>query len=307
MKTAIEFSKLSGSGNDFICVDNLDGRYDELLQSPHRVAHFSRVLCRRGLGVGADGLIFASQPEVRDVADLAARFFEGDGSETELCGNGTACFVHWATQNDWTGPGDEFRVLTSAGVVRGHDLDDGYTQVCVPNPERMEKDISLTVKGEPWTCDLAIVGTPHVIAYVDDVDKVDIAHWGPGFRYHKRFAPRGANANFVQILGPREIAIRTWEFGVEGETLACGTGSAAAAIMTADRQGWSADCRDDGPIYVHAHSGDVLRIYVNRAGQGRIDEVCLETRVRYSYIALLESQLAEEALAAPAPELDQTV
>ena len=97
MIDAIEFVKLSGSGNDFICLDNRDGRFDEILEAPDRVGHLARSLCSRGMGIGADGVIFACEPEIEGVSDIAARFFEADGSEAELCGNGTGCFLHWAT------------------------------------------------------------------------------------------------------------------------------------------------------------------------------------------------------------------
>ncbi|GAG09348.1 unnamed protein product, partial [marine sediment metagenome] len=95
MLSSTEFFKLSASGNDFICIDNLDGRFDELISEPDRIGCAARVLCERGPGVGADGVLFACHPEVDDVADISARIFEADGSEVELCGNGTACFLHW--------------------------------------------------------------------------------------------------------------------------------------------------------------------------------------------------------------------
>ena len=292
MPEPIEFAKLSGSGNDFICIDGRDGRYTDLLSSAQRCAHFARVLCRRGLGVGADGVIFALHPEIDGAADLAARFFEADGSEAELCGNGTGCFVRWAFANRWA-DGQEIKILTTAGVVRGKGLEDDYVRVCIPLPENLQRDQEIRVAGAPCRYDFVVTGVPHVITYVQDVDKADVARLGPLLRHHERFKPRGANANFVQVIGEGEIAVRTWEFGVEGETLACGTGSAAAAILTAMRQGWPRQYSSgEKPIRVRARSGDVLRVYFTVRDDGAIDDVCLETLVRFVYHGRLHPEMA---------------
>jgi len=279
MTEPIEFEKLSGSGNDFICIDDrgdfLGGAF-----SDGRASRLALALCHRGLGIGADGLIFAVNPEIEGVSHIGARFFEPDGSEAELCGNGTACFLHWAAANGWV-DGADVRILTPAGVVRGYRAEGNYVRVCIPDPEDIQTDVELTAGDRRWRCDFAVTGVPHVIAYVDDVDAVDVAHWGPSLRHHERFQPRGANANFVQVLGEGRIALRTFEFGVEAETLACGTGSAAAAILTAMRLGW-----DDGhtsgqkPIHVTARSGDVLKVWFTADEDGHVWDVCLETLVR---------------------------
>jgi len=257
MTEPIEFAKLSGSGNDFICVDNHSGRFDGLIDSPPRITHFARTICCRSLGVGADGLIFASGPEIEGAADVAATFVETDGSLTELCGNGTACFVHWAIDAGLVADG-EVKVLTPAGVVVGRRSDGQYIRVCIPLPEEMLTGLEISAAGRSWQCDYAVTGVPHLIAYVDDVEAVDIAHCGPAIRHHEQFQPRGVNANFVQVLEPGRIAVRTYEVGVEGETLACGTGSTAAAILAALRFDWPKKfITGDEPVLVHARSGDV--------------------------------------------------
>ncbi len=292
----IEFAKLSGSGNDFICINNQHGQFDFLLTAPARVGQFAKVLCHRGMGIGADGVIFACQPEIEGVADIAARHFEPDGSEAELCGNGTACFAHWSQANHWTS-NHEVKILASAGVVRGRNLPDGYTRVCLPFPEDIQMDLELSVKGRPWTYDFVITGVPHAVTYVDGLDRLDIAHWGPGFRYHEKFQPRGVNANFVQVLGEGELALRTWEFGVEGETLACGTGSASAAILAARRFKWPRKFTNgEEPTVIHARSGDTLRVYVTATDAGQITDLCLDTRVRFLYTGLIHPDLLAAAL-----------
>jgi len=281
MIESTEFSKLSGSGNDFICLDNRDGRYDEILESPRRVGHFARELCHRGTGVGADGVIFAIEPEVPEFADVGARFLEADGTEADLCGNGTGCFTRWVIDEGFL-PDGELRILTPAGVVRSQMAEPPYVRVCIPEPEGVQRDVALNVDGRTWACDFVRVGIGHCVTFVDDVDAVDVDRWGRALRHHRHFQPEGANANFVQVLGEGEIALRTFEYGVEGETLACGTGSAASAILAALRFGWPEECYTDRPIRVRARSGDTLRIYFARR-DGRITDVCLETVVRYVY------------------------
>jgi len=297
MIDTLAFDKLSGSGNDFICIDNRDGHLDELVESPQRAQHFARVLCNRGKGVGADGVIFACRSEVEEVAHLMARLFEPDGSEAELCGNGTACFVHWAVASGWIAAGEEARILTPAGVVRGCQSDGPYVRVCIPDPQGREMDFELTANSRRFSCDFSVTGVPHLAAYVDDVEQMEIHHWGPALRYHPRFQPRGANANFVQVLGEGELAIRTWEFGVEGETLACGTGSASSAVLAALRFGWSDEfLRGERPVLVRTRGGDVLRVYFTRRDDGVITDVCLESVVRYLCHGRLHAELLARAV-----------
>ena len=279
MVDSIKFAKLSGSGNDFVCVDNLDGQYDELLGDRQRIGHFARSLCHRGVGVGADGIIFACKSEIEGVADIAARFFEADGSEAALCGNGTGCFVHWAADRGWIGQG-ETKILTPAGIVIGSNSDGQYVRVCIPMPEDIRRDFDLRTEDWLWRCDYAVTGVPHVITYVDDVNSVEVTHWGPAIRHHPDFGRRGAN--FVQLVGEGQIALRTYEFGVEAETLACGTGSAASAILASMHFGWPKQyMTGELPVRVRARSGDVLKVYFTDRGNGVVDDVCLETVVRF--------------------------
>lgn len=295
MSEHVEFAKLSGSGNDFICIDNRDGRWDSIIAAPDRIAHFARILCHRGTGVGADGVIFACLPEVEGVADIGASFFEADGSKAELCGNGTGCFIHWVIEAGWV-PKGEVKVLTPAGVVRGQNSTGRHVRVCIPTPEDIRTDQQLKVAGNNLTYDFAVTGVPHVVHYVNDIELADVAGIGCEMRHHKRFQPRGANINFVQILGDGKLAVRTYEFGVEGETLACGTGSAAAAILSTMRFGWDNKytCGSE-PVEILARSGDTLKVYFTIQDDGSVTDVCLETIVRYIYRGMLQPQLAAVA------------
>jgi len=296
MPETIEFSKLSGSGNDFICIDNRDGRFDGLLASAERIGRFSRRVCAHGTGIGADGLIFACRAELPEVADIQSRLFEPDGSEAELCGNGTGCFARWVSANAWV-PRKEMKILTPSGIVLGRDNEDGYVRVCIPLPQNVQTGLSIEAGGGVLQCDFMVTGVPHVITYVDDVNTVDVAKLGRALRHHERFRPRGANANFVQVIREGQIAVRTFEFGVEGETLACGTGSAAAAILAATRFNWPKEYTTaKRPVLIRARSGDVLRVYFARQDDGTISDLCLETIVRFIYTGRMGEEFVAEAL-----------
>jgi len=292
----VTFHKLSAAGNDFLCFSNLDGRFDPLIADLTRIARISHALCRRGHGVGADGVIFACHPEVPDTADISARIFEWDGSEVELCGNGTASFARWALSDGLLPKGaSELRILTPAGVVTGKSVDDNYICVCVPLPVNMCRDFEITAADQTLRCDFAITGIPHVVTYVDDLASVDVPTIGYALRHHKQFAPRGANANFIQVLGEGYIAMRTFEFGVEGETLACGTGSAASAILSAFRFGWGEPYTNgETPVRVLTSGGKELRVFFAIDDAGDVRDLCLESPVDIVYTGMLSPDMLTE-------------
>jgi diaminopimelate epimerase len=296
MEEPLEFVKLTGSGNDFICVDNRDGRYDQFVASG-AAGRMAGQLCRRGVSVGADGVIFVESSDLLPDVLVMARFFEPDGSEAELCGNGAACFVKWVLSRGWAPPG-ELKFMTTAGVVRGQLRDDGYVRVCVPLPEDVQRDVEVEAGGRSWRVDTIRMGVPHAVVYVDDVSKADVAGIGREIRHHPKFQPRGINVNFVQVHGPGSLSLRTFEFGVEAETLACGTGSAAAAILSAIRHDWPAEYRrEDKPVLVTAHSGKVLRVYFELLDDFHVTDVCLETIVDCVY----EGKLCQPGDSLPPP------
>ncbi len=296
----IVFSKLSGSGNDHICIDNRDRRYDPIVQDPVRVGRLVRALCRRRLSIGADGVIFACpmDPDVEEFADVAARFFDADGTEAELCGNGTACFTHWVVANGWLAS-KEIQILTSAGVVRGQNGQDngGYVRVCIPLPEDIRHDLHVTTSRATFSCDYVVTGVPHLVTYVDDVEQVDVARVGADLRHHEMFQPRGVNVNFVEVIEEGHIANRTFEFGVEDETLACGTGSASAAILTALRYNWDRRfLSGDEPVLVSPRSGQTLRVWFEIGPAGKVVDLCLDSTVRYLYSGSVHPELLIEAV-----------
>lgn len=294
----ISFTKLSAGGNDFICLDNTMGAFDPVLASSH-FTDFVRRLCQRGLSVGADGVIMACGLGDPGGVDIVARFLEPDGSEAELCGNGTACFTYWAITRGLV-PGPHVTILTAAGTASGQldAADHGRVRVCVPDPTDLRQDIEIELEGKPWRLDYVHTGVPHAIVFVDDVAAVDVPRWGGAIRRHPLFQPRGVNANFVEIKAAGHLIIRTFEFGVEAETLACGTGSAAAAIVASLRLGWpQSHRRGEEPVLVDVRGGETLRIWFTVHDDRSISDVCLQTRARAIYDAELRPEFMVELLA----------
>jgi diaminopimelate epimerase len=292
----VSFSKLNAAGNDFVCIDNTDGRFDGVLGNGEMTRFVQRV-CERGLGVGADGLILACEKGTGGGVDIVARFLEPDGSEAKLCGNGTACFTYWLVSSGILA-GPEVTIMTGAGTATGRlrSGDPRHVRVCVPNPRNIDFDLQVVIQGQRWLLDYADTGVPHAVIRVDgDLDAFDVRTYGPLIRWHERFAPEGVNANFVEVLDVGSIAVRTFEFGVEGETLACGTGSAAAAILTALRDKWPAEFLEgEKPVRVSVRSGKDLLVWFEVAPDGRVTDVCLETAVTPVYNGILSNDFTSE-------------
>lgn len=269
----IRFTKLSGSGNDFIFIDNRDRRFDA-----DKMADFVRKVCRRGLSVGADGLMFI-EPSER--ADFKWRFFNSDGSEAEMCGNGSRCAVRFARELGMVG--DRASIETLAGVVEAA-IQGNRVKVRLTPPAGFRQGIEAALKGRTATLDFLNTGVPHAVEFVADVEKAAVREEGRQIRFHALFAPAGTNANFCQAAGPRLLRLRTYERGVEDETLACGTGAVASAILAAARG------MVESPVDVQVRGGEVLTIHF--AGRGaEVREVHMEGDTRLVY----EGEMTEEA------------
>ncbi len=292
----VVFTKMTAAGNDFICIDNTRGEYDRLLASPG-LREVVRTLCRRGLCVGADGVIFACARGNGEGVDIVARFLEPDGSEARLCGNGTACFAYWCLAENLV-PGPRVNILTAAGTAQAcpNSEDCSRIRVCVPRPHSLQLGREVRAGGRAWQVHTIDTGVPHAVLFVHDVDRVDVGHWGPLIRHHPAFADvGGVNANFAQTLGVGRLKVRTFEFGVEAETLACGTGSTAAAIVAALSQGWPEPYTSgQEPVLVDVRGGETLRIWFTHRPDGTFADVCLETRARSIYNGILRSELVHE-------------
>jgi diaminopimelate epimerase len=230
----IPFTKMHGAGNDFIMIDDRD------LIFPLDDAQFIREITARNTGVGSDGVILLQPSET---ADIRMRFFNPDGHEVDMCGNGARCVSRLAFALGAAPAG--MIIETRAGPVHAEVLSDGVCLELTP-PVDMELDLDL---GPDMKSDFINTGVPHAVVWVDDVHAVDLLTLGKAIRYHQRFAPEGTNADFVQVEPDGTLTVRTYERGVEGETLACGTGAAAAAVVGAQRG------RIALPVAVHCASG----------------------------------------------------
>ena len=217
----IPFWKMSGCGNDFIVIDHRQPLIPD-------VRDFVVKVCRRGLSLGSDGLILV---ETSQVAPYAWRFFNNDGNEAEACGNGSRCVARFAYLQGIAAARHAFE--TRAGLVRAHVLEADRVRVWLPDPSDLRLNLLVGVGGVQYTGHFINTGVPHVVYFVEEVDTAEVVPLGRATRQHPLFAPHGANVNFVQVLDAERLKIRTYERGVEDETLACGTGSIAAAILAA--------------------------------------------------------------------------
>lgn len=270
----IEFWKMNGSGNDFILIDDRAGRIPE-----GRMGFLVERVCRRRESVGADGVIFVLRS---DTHDFRWRFFNADGGEVEMCGNGGRCVSRFAYLKGIAGPRMTFE--TRVGPVSA-EVSGRMVKVLMPRPKGLRLDIELgTMEG--WEhADFINTGVPHVVVQVKDLPGHPVYEQGRAIRFHGLFQPEGTNANFVRVLGPRLIEARTYERGVEDETLACGTGAIAAAL-TASARGLVAS-----PVQVKTKGGEILTIHFKKERES-FDEVFLEGNTTVVYRA----QLDEEAV-----------
>jgi diaminopimelate epimerase len=240
----IPFCKMSGCGNDFIIIDNRSSAWDGM-KNPG----FVKAVCREKLSVGADGLIFI---EKSDSSDFKWRFFNADGSEAEMCGNGARCAARFAFLNGIAGASLSFETI--AGIIHA-EVNGAIVKTQLSRPGNLQMNQELAVDGAVVTFHSINTGVPHAVVFVDDLDGVPIKELGAKIRFHKHFQPAGTNVNFISIKADGSIGIRTYERGVEDETLACGTGSVAAALVCI------AMGRAASPALVKTRGGDILKVY----------------------------------------------
>ena len=271
----IEFWKMNGSGNDFVLIDNRDGRIAE-----EAMGRLAERACRRRESVGADGAVFIVASETYD---FAWRFFNADGGEAEMCGNGGRCVSRFAYLKGIAGPRMTFGTL--AGPVTA-EVDGRRVKVLMPRPAGWIRDIDVApVKG--WlSVDYMNTGVPHVVVRVDNIEEHPVREQGRMLRYHERFSPEGTNADFIRVTGDHSVELRTYERGVEGETLACGTGAIASAL-TASARGLV-----DSPVRVLTRGGEELIIHFESDGDspGAFREVWLEGNTSIVYTARLNPE-----------------
>ena len=253
----LEFTKMNGAGNDFVVVDNRD-RKTEL--TPKQIAK----LCDRHRGVGADGVMILI-PCASGKADWAWDFYNADGTRAAMCGNGSRCFARFIQKV--VGAKDKLTFETGAGIITANFHGERVTVNLTP-PKDLRLNETVPLKTGSATIHSLNTGVEHAVIFVDDADKAMVTTLGSEIRYHTHFAPRGTNANFVQLLGANCIKVRTYERGVEGETLACGTGVSASALIAASLKNFTS------PVQVHVAGGDVLEVSFTKKGN-EFSDVCL--------------------------------
>jgi len=261
----IPFYKMSGSGNDFIIIDNRAGAWNQL-----RTPGFVSAVCRRQISVGADGVIFIERSEH---ADFSWRFFNADGSEAEMCGNGARCAARFALLQGIAGEKPSF--ATIAGIIHA-EVYGTRIKTQLTRPGAPELNIQLVLDGTPFVFHSINTGVPHVVCFVEDVAGVAVTAIGRIVRFHERFQPAGTNVNFVSQSAGDMLQIRTYERGVEDETLACGTGSVAAALIAISLG------RAASPVRLQTRSGDILSVHTADAS-APFREVYLEGETTVVY------------------------
>ena len=217
----IRFAKVVGSGNDFILLDGRNGQ-----RAPAHPTQLAKIWCDRKNGVGADGLLLLLRSKR---GDARMDIFNSDGSKASMCGNGLRC-VTWYLHTK-NGGRKQMVIETGAGVMETRVVGSERTRIYMTPPKIFRLGVKITALGKKINLHQVSTGVPHAVIFVPDVKRVEPEILGPAVRHHKFFKPAGTNVNWVQIRSAHAIAVRTYERGVEGETLACGTGSVAAAVI----------------------------------------------------------------------------
>lgn len=272
----IPFEKMSGAGNDFVIVDNRICRIPVAEQS-----ELARRICRRMFSLGADGLIFIEESAS---ADFSWNFYNADGSVAEMCGNGSRCAARFAYRHGIAGKKMKFATL--AGIIEAEvGEDEAMVRVKMTKPHNFRIGLSLVIGDEERSISYVDTGVPHAVIFVND-DTIPVKTWGRMVRFHQLFEPKGANANFVKVLADGRLKVRTYERGVEAETMACGTGAVASALFAAIQKGM------ESPVEVVTSGGEVLTIYFDLFDGPVADNVYMQGLTRLVCVG----ELAEEAL-----------
>lgn len=252
----LRFTKMNGAGNDFVLIDN---RLGDLRLAAEQISK----ICDRHRGVGADGVLLLER--AANGADFRMRYYNADGGEAEMCGNGARCFARYASRV--AGAAEKLSFETPAGVI-GATLQGELVCLNMSDPRELRLGITIPLPDRQIAAHFVNSGVPHVVVPVDDLESADVRGIGAAIRRHELFAPKGTNVNFLKQRGDKAVSIRTYERGVEDETLACGTGVVASALI------FAAVHKVEGPIDVLVRGGNELQVAFERAG-GEFKEVTL--------------------------------
>ncbi|MDQ7798843.1 MAG: diaminopimelate epimerase [Candidatus Edwardsbacteria bacterium] len=257
----MNFYKMSGSGNDFVLLDNRAG------QLPGDLSPLVQRLCHRRNGVGADGVLVIERSAQ---ADFRMRYLNADGGEAAFCGNGGRCIAWFAHSIGAVGKSMTFQA--GDGLHRA-EVNADRVKLQMREPRDFDLRFLLDLDDRGYSASFADTGVPHVVIPVAELDDFPVAEAGRKIRHHDRFQPAGTNANFIEIADRHHLKIRTYERGVEDETLACGTGATAAAVVAA-RLGMA-----ESPVECLTRGGETLTIHFQLEGEA-VSQVFLEGRVQ---------------------------
>ena len=266
----IDFTKMVGNGNDFVVIDN---REDHILEKDK--GNIAKSLCLRRWSIGADGLLLI---ESSKKGVFSMRIFNPDGSEAEMCGNGARCAIKFAYSKFCKK--QNISMETKAGLIKAQVQKD-MVSLSMTQPEQIRLILNLKFKEMTKEVSFINTGVPHVVFFTDNLDKINLPKLGKEIRYYPEFSPYGTNVNFVQIVSDNAIKVRTYERGVEGETLSCGTGSVASAVISYLRKDLPA------PIDVITKGGE-LRVHFKEKDR-KIYDVLLEGKASIVYEGKINS------------------
>lgn len=258
------FAKLSGAGNDFVVIDNRRRVFTSSL------AVLAVKICKRKTGIGADGVLVLEKSTKQD---FKMRVFNPDGSEAEMCGNGARCLARYAYLKRIAPANMIFE--TKAGIISAQ-VREAKVKLRMSEPHSFRERLSIKVGAKTFAVSFVNTGVPHAVVFVKDLAKAEVGRWGRAIRYHEFFKPAGANVNFVAERDRHTISLRTYERGVEDETLSCGTGSVAATLISA-KEG-----KVISPVEVVTSGGEILKVYFSYC-DGKFGDVYLEGEVKYVF------------------------
>ncbi len=275
----IEIAKMTGTGNDFVLVDNRKAQV-----SPELMPLLAEAVCRRRRSVGADGLVLLEPSERVDPdlgpVDFKWHFFNADGSSAEMCGNAGRCAARFAFDHGLAGKAMVFDTI--AGPIQAWLGDDGSVKLEMVKPFDAFTDLELEASGQKVGMHGINSGVPHAVLLWENLEAAPVKDMGREIRFHEHFAPAGTNVNFACEMGG-QLLVRTYERGVEDETLACGTGAVASALMLGPALGLTS------PVTVKVASGEELRVYFEEQGDSFV-KVFLEGAADYVFQGTLHQE-----------------
>jgi diaminopimelate epimerase len=262
----VKFIKMVASGNDFVVT--------EPRTKSQELKNLAINICARKFGVGADGLLILEKSKV---ADVRMRIFNPDGSEAQMCGNGARCVALWLSAKRQSRQSAKQNIETKAGIIET-ELNGENVKIKFTDPKDIKLDICLKINNRSLKVNFINTGVPHTVIFVEGLDEIDVFNIGREIRNHKKFRPAGTNVDFVEVLNNHAIKIRTYERGVEDETLACGTGAVGSALIT----NYELRFTSYEKINVHTKSGEILKVYFQKI-KNKFTDVWLEGKARAVY------------------------